>query len=320
MSGAHGHDHGHGHHHAHDHARGNLTQRAAIASVSMALFLLGLKIWATAETGSVAMMGSLADTGLDIIASLVTLFSVRLAAQPADLEHRYGHGKAEALAALFQAGIITVSAIAIGWRGIDRIGDNVAPAHPELGIGVSLVAIVTTLALITYQRYVVGKTGSIAIHADHVHYSSDLLLNGSVIVALILDNYFGLRWADPAFGIAIALWLLAQVRGISRHALDQLMDKEWPAEKRDRFLAVVRSHPELHNIHDVRTRSSGARDFVQLHVWVSPSMTVAEAHTIMDAMEERLMAEFPGTEVMIHPEPDGYTQGHSHAHEMPEAV
>ncbi len=314
MSGGHSHSHDH----SHDVARGNLTQRAALASVTMALFLLGLKIWATAETGSVAMMGSLADTGLDIIASLVTLFSVRLAAQPADLEHRYGHGKAEALAALFQAGIITVSAIAIGWRGIARIGVDTAPGHPELGIGVSVVAMVTTLALITYQRYVVGKTGSVAIHADHVHYSSDLLLNGSVIAALILDNWFGLRWADPVFGIGIALWLLLQVRGILGHSLDQLMDKEWPMEKRERFLAVARAHPELNNIHDVRTRSSGARDFVQLHVWVDPAMTIADAHRIMDDVEARLMEDFPGTEVMIHPEPNGYTQGHEHAHEMPD--
>ena len=284
----------------------------------MALFLLGLKIWATAETGSVAMMGSLADTGLDILASLVTLFSVRLAAQPADLEHRYGHGKAEALAALFQAGLITVSALAIGWRGAERFGQDVEPAHPELGIGVSLVAIAATLMLITYQRYVIAKTGSVAIHADHVHYSSDLLLNGSVIVAILLNNYLGLRWADPAFGIGIALWLIMQVKGISGNALDQLMDKEWPLEKRERFLAAVRSHPELRNIHDVRTRSSGARDFAQLHVWVDPKMTIADAHAIMDEMENQLMAEFPGTEVMIHPEPDGHIDGHSHDHERPE--
>lgn len=322
MSGmhAHGHDHGHdqSHHDAHDQARGKLTQRAAMASVAMALFLLGLKIWATAETGSVAMLGSLADTGLDILASLVTLFSVRLAAQPADLDHRYGHGKAEALAALFQAGLISVSAIAIGWRGIERLGNNAATAHPELGIGVSLVAIAATFALITYQRFVISKTGSVAIHADHVHYSSDLLLNASVIIALLLDTFLGLRWADPAFGIGIALWLILQVKGISRSALDQLMDKEWPLEKRERFLTAVRSHPELHNIHDVRTRSSGARDFVQLHVWVDPAMTIAQAHEIMDEMESQLMAEFPGTEVMIHPEPDGHHAGHAHAHERPE--
>jgi ferrous-iron efflux pump FieF len=235
MSGSHGHDHSH---HAHDHQRSTLTQRAALASVSMATFLLGLKIWAAWSTASVAMLGSLADTGLDIIASLVTLFSVRLAAQPADHEHRYGHGKAEALAALFQGGIITASAIAIAWRGISRIGDTEAPSNPELGIAVSVVAMALTLVLITYQRFVVKRTGSLAIQADHVHYSSDLLLNGSVIIALVLDSYLGIRQADPVFGVAIALWLLWQVREIAGHAVHQLMDREWRSLARTRCCAT----------------------------------------------------------------------------------
>jgi ferrous-iron efflux pump FieF len=304
---ANGHSHSHGHSHAHHASRGNLTQKAAIASVSMALFLLGLKIWAAWETGSVSMLGSLADTGLDIIASLVTLFSVRLAAQPADRDHRFGHGKAEALAALFQTAIITVSAIAIGWRGISRYGAAVRPEHPTLGIAVSVVAIVTTFALITYQRYVVKKTGSVAIHADHVHYSSDLLLNASVIAALVLDSMLHVRGADPLFGVAIAGWLLWHAREVASTAIDQLMDKEWPPEKRDRFIAMAQSHPELKGIHDVRTRTSGAHDFVQFHVWVDPNMTVLQAHRVMDEVEAQLMAEFPGTEVLIHPDPEGHS-------------
>ena len=301
MSGDHRHDHS-----AHNHQRGSLTQRAAMASVTMALFLLGLKIWAAAETGSVSMLGSLADTGLDIMASLVTLYSVRLAAQPADDQHSFGHGKAEALAALFQTGIITASAIAIGWRGVSSIGDSAAPSHPELGIGVSVIAIITTLALITYQRMVVRKTGSIAIHADHVHYSSDLLLNGAVIAALVLDSLLHVRGADPVFGVGIALWLIWHARAVAITAIDQLMDKEWPEEKRARFLAVAGSHPELTGIHDVRTRSSGAHDFVQFHVWVDPTLTLRVVHDAMDELEEKLMAEFPGTEVIIHPEPEGH--------------
>jgi ferrous-iron efflux pump FieF len=303
-----GHSHAeHKHHnHAHHSARSNLTTRAALASVTTALFLLGLKAWAAAETGSVAMLGSLADTGLDIVASLVTLYSVRLAAQPADHEHRFGHGKAEALAALFQTGIIIASAIAIGWRGISRFGNDVPPEHPELGIGVSVVAILATLVLITYQRSVVKRTGSVAIHADHVHYSSDLMLNASVIAALVLDTILGVRGADPLFGVAIAAWLIWHAREVASSAIDQLMDKEWPMEKRERFLAMAREHPELKGIHDMRTRTSGAHDFVQFHVWVDPAMTVLEAHRVMDEVEAKLMAEFPGTEVLIHPDPEGH--------------
>lgn len=302
---------------AHNNARGSLTQRAALASVSTALLLLGLKAWAAIETGSVAMLGSLADTGLDIIASLITLYSVRLAAQPADLDHRYGHGKAEALAALFQTGVITASAIAIGWRAISQFGNDIAPTAPELGIAVSLIAIVLTFALIRYQRLVVKKTGSVAIQADHVHYVSDLMLNAAVIAALILDSMLHVRGADPLFGVAIAAWLIWHARGVAMTAIDQLMDKEWPEAKRARFLAVAQGHPALKNIHDMRTRTSGAHDFVQFHVWVDPTMTLAQAHLVMDEIEDRLMAEFPGTEVMIHPEPDGHTQGHDQPHQHP---
>jgi ferrous-iron efflux pump FieF len=293
----------HNHHHE---AHGNLTAKAALASVSMALFLLALKIYAAAETGSVALLGSLADTGFDVLASLLTLFSVRYAAMPADDDHRFGHGKAEALSALMQVVLITVSAILIGWRAIVRLGSGETTAHPEYGIGVSLIAIVATLGLLAYQRYVVKKTGSVAIHADHVHYQSDLLLNSAVIVAIVLDTMLQVRGADPLFGIGIALWLLWGASKAARMALDQLLDREWPEEKRQKFLAVAMRHPQLKGIHDMRTRSSGVHDFCQFHVWVDPGMTVLEAHRIMDEIEAELMREFPGVEVLIHPDPEGH--------------
>jgi ferrous-iron efflux pump FieF len=295
-------------------ARAKLTQQAAIASLSMAFFLLGLKFWAAWQTGSVSMLGSLADTSLDLIASMVTLFSVRLAAQPADDDHAYGHGKAEALAALFQTGIISASALAIGWRGLSLIGTDNRPENPELGIGVSIAAMIATLALVSFQRSVVRKTGSVAIHADRVHYASDLVLNASVIAALILDSMLHVHGADPLFGIGIALWLLWHAKEVAVRAVDQLMDKEWPEEKRLRFLAVAQGHPELKGIHDLRTRSSGTHEFVQFHVWVDPGMTVREAHRVMDEIEARLMTEFPGTEILIHPDPEGHSdpeRGHS---------
>ncbi len=304
----------HNHHH---HAHGDLTTRAAIAGVSMALFLLALKIFAAAETGSVALLGSLADTGFDVLASLLTLFSVRYAARPADDDHRFGHGKAEALSALMQVVLITVSAILIGWRAVVRLGSGESTAHPEYGIGVSVIAIVATLALLAYQRQVVKKTGSVAIHADHVHYQSDLLLNIAVIVAIVLESFLNLRGADPVFGIGIALWLLWGASRAVRLALDQLLDREWPQEKRDRFLAVAARHPELKGIHDVRTRSSGMHDFVQFHVWFDPAKTLGEVHAVMDEVEAELEREFPGVEVMIHPEPENHTHGHHHEHEKP---
>ncbi len=286
--------------------RGKLTARAAAASITMAVSLLGLKVWAAIATGSVSVLGSLADTGLDVLASLITFYAVRLAAEPADDQHGFGHGKAEAIAALFQTFLIITSAIGIGWRGISRIGSGHEPQAPELGIIVSVIAIVGTLALVAYQRHIVKQTGSIAIAADRAHYTSDLLLNGSVIAALVLDSILDVRGADPVFGVAIAAWLAWSAFQVARTSIDQLMDKEWPEEKRLRFLALADSHPELRGIHDLRTRTSGTSDFVQFHVWVDPAMTVSEAHRVMDEIEAKLMAEFPGTEVIIHPDPDGH--------------
>ena len=283
----------------------------------MALFLLALKIFAAAETGSVALLGSLADTAFDVLASLLTLFSVRYAARPADDDHRFGHGKAEALSALAQVVLIIVSASLIGWRAVVRLGSGETTSHPEYGIGVSLISIVATLALLAYQRQVVRKTGSVAIHADHVHYQSDLLLNVAVIAAIALEVFGGLRGADPVFGIGIAFWLLFGASQSAKMALAQLLDHEWPVEKRDRFLAVANRHPEMSTIHDVRTRSSGMHDFVQFHVWLDPDKTLGEVHRIMDEVEAELEREFPGVEVLIHPEPDNHTHGHHHEHEKP---
>lgn len=284
---------------------GSLATRAALASVATALFLLLLKAYAAWATGSVAMLGSLADTCLDLLASLITLYGVRIAAAPADFDHRFGHGKAEALAALAQVGIIAFSALGIGWRAVDRLLGGEETANAEYGIAVSILAILATLGLLAYQRRVIARTRSVAIETDHVHYQSDLLLNLAVIAALVLDQYLGLTGADPVFGILIALWLLRGAWRASSRAVDQLMDREWPEEKRRRFVEVAARHPALKGLHDLRTRTSGAHDFVQFHVWVDPEMSVAEAHRVMDEVEQKLEAEFPGVEILIHIDPEG---------------
>ena len=286
--------------------RARLTQRAALASIAMAVILVSLKTWASWETGSVAMLGSLADSALDLIASLVTLVGVRFAALPADDDHRFGHGKAEALAALAQVILITISALGIAWRAIARLQSGAPTEGLETGIGVSAFAIAATFALLAYQRHVIRKTGSIAIRTDNVHYKSDLLLNLSVIAALFLDQALGWRAADPVFGIGIALWLMWGAWRAASHSIDQLMDKEWPQEEREAFLNAARDYPELDGLHDLRTRHAGTHRFVQFHVWVPADWTVREAHDRMDAAEEALQSRFPGTEFLIHLDPEGH--------------
>lgn len=287
--------------------RSRLTARAALASTAMALTLISMKTWAAIHTSSMAMLGSLADSGLDLVASLIVLLAVRIAAQPADHEHRFGHGKAEALAALMQVVLISLSAIFIAFRSVERLLSGAQTTDAELGIVVSLVAMGLTAVLIAYQRHVVRRTGSLAIGTDRLHYSSDLLLNGSVIGALALDQFAGLRGADAVFGLLIALWLLWGAWSASSHALHQLMDREWPDELRERFLAATKEYPELAGLHDLRTRSSGTHYFAQFHVWVPADWTVKEAHDRLDRVEEELQQRFPDTEILIHIDPEGQT-------------
>ena len=285
--------------------RSKHSTRAALASVTLALGLLVAKSWAAYATDSTAMLGSLADTALDVIASITTLVGVRIAAAPADHDHRFGHGKAEALVALAQVTLIAVSAIGIGWRAVDRLINGGETAALELGVGVSLLAIAATFVLLWYQRLVIARTGSVAIKTDNVHYKSDLFLNGSVIVALILDQRFHLRGADAVFGIGIAMWLIWGAWRASNDAIHQLMDREWPEEERQEFLDAAAEYDELRGLHDLRTRTSGNVRFVQFHVWVPAEWTVQQAHDRLDIVEEELQQRFPGTEILIHVDPEG---------------
>ena len=284
---------------------GKLNRSAAYASISVAALLVGLKGWAALTSGSTAMLGSLADTLLDLVASLATLLGVWVAAQPADDNHRFGHGKAEALAAMFQVVLISISALTLAGRAVSQLLAGARPASAGDGILVSSVAIVATLALLGWQRRVIQRTGSIAIATDHLHYKSDLLLNLAVIAALALDSYAGIGGADALFGLGIALWLGWGAWRASQQAIEQLMDHEWPDERKARFLEVVARHPEMKGLHDLRTRTSGNHDFVQFHMAVDPDMTVRQVHVVMDEVEAKLLSEFPGIEILIHPDPEG---------------
>ena len=286
--------------------RARLARSAAFASITVAVILVALKSWASWRTGSTAMLGSLADSALDLIASIATLTGVWIASMPADEDHRFGHGKAEALAAIFQVMLIALSAFGIATRAVMQLSGQVETAAAEEGIAVSLIAIVLTFALLAWQRYVMNRTRSLAIQTDHLHYKSDLLLNLAVIAALALDQFAGLGIADPLFGLAIAAWLAwGAWRGAS-DAVDDLMDREWPEDKRLAFVEAAARHPELTNLHDLRTRTSGHRDFAQFHVDLPPIMTVEEAHDIIERVEADLCQRFPGLELLIHIDPEGH--------------
>ena len=197
----------------------NHDRSAALASTTIAALLVGLKGWAAWTTGSTAMLGSLADTALDLISSVATLVGVWVAGQPADRQHRFGHGKAEALSAMFQVVLISISALALGVHAVQQIVAHERTASAGDGILVSALAIVATLGLLAWQRHVIARTRSVAIATDHLHYKADLLVNIAVIVALVLEQHLNVTHADPVFGLGIALWLAWGAWSASQEAI-----------------------------------------------------------------------------------------------------
>ncbi len=285
--------------------RARLVRAATYASTSVALVLVLSKLVAWLLTGSVSLLSSLVDSSLDLLASAVTWLAVRHAMNPADREHRFGHGKAEALSALAQAGFILASTIGLIFAGIERLMMPHPIVREEIGIAVSLLSIVATAGLALFQRHVVRRTGSVAISADALHYRSDLLVNIAVVVVLLVTTRFGVVWLDGAAAIAIALYLLLGVRAITGQALDVLMDRELPGADRRRIEAIARAHPAARDLHGLRTRSSGATRFIELHVAFDPDLPLAVAHRHGDEIEAAIKTAFPDAEVLLHHDPHG---------------
>lgn len=282
---------------------------ATYASVAVAIVLIIIKTMAYLLTGSVAILSSLIDSFLDFLASGINLFAVRHSLVPADHDHRYGHGKAEAIAGLAQSAFIVGSALFLIFEAINRFSHQQVLENGMVGIGVMLITIALTGLLVKFQRYVVKKTGSIAITADSLHYAGDLLLNLSVIVALILSIYLDWQIADPIFALMIALYILRSAWVIGKQSLAQLMDQELPDEVREEIKAIALKHPEVLNLHELRTRSSGRQYFFQLHLEMDGELKLKEAHQIANAVEIEICKAFPNAEVIIHEDMEGLHEG-----------
>ena len=282
-----------------------LMRRATGFAVAAAALMIAAKLGAWLATDSVSLLSALADSVMDVLASLVNLFAVRQALQPADREHRFGHGKAEPLAGLGQALFITASAIFLIVEAVGRIMEPEPIARAPVGIGVMGFAILVTAALVTYQRRVVRLTGSTAIKADSLHYASDILVDIGVILALVLAMTLGWGLADPIIALAIAGVILHAAFRVGRAAVEQLMDREFPDAERERIRRIVLEHPDVRDCHDLRTRRSGIDSFIQVHVEMDRSLTLMRAHEISDAVEARIREAFPHAEVLIHADPDG---------------
>jgi ferrous-iron efflux pump FieF len=280
-------------------------RRAAIASVSVSLFLVGIKTFVYFASHSVAMLASLADSALDLFTSWLNLVAIRQALIPADAEHRFGHGKAEPLAGLAQGAFISASALFLVIQAVNRI---IAPEpidHSLEALIVMCVAIACAIGLILYERRVVAKTGSVAVEADQTHYLGDLVTNVGVVLALVLSSQLGWTLADPLIAIAVAGIMLYTAIGVGRTSFNQLMDRELPDEERARICRIALSHTAVKNVHDLKTRMAGLSTFIQLHLALDPQMRLVDAHTVSDAVETALLKVYPGAEVIIHQDPAG---------------
>ncbi|CAA7624996.1 Cation-efflux pump FieF [Candidatus Terasakiella magnetica] len=293
-----------------DHSAARLMRWATYASTFTAALLIAVKLTAWVMTDSVALLSTLIDSTLDLGASVLNLMAVRHALTPADREHRFGHGKAEALAGLGQAAFILGSGALLLVEAMGRLIHPQAVARSEVGIGVLIFAIVATAILVRFQRHVVSRTGSLAISADSLHYAGDVALNGSVIVSLLLSRWLEIDWIDPLFAIAIGGWLLFNAWQVARGSLDSLMDHELPDAERNRIRDIARSHPQVRNLHDLRTRTAGHQGFVQFHLELDGTLLLMDAHRIADEVEQAILTEFPRFEVIIHEDPVGIRESH----------
>ena len=279
------------------------TRSVTRLSVGVAVVLILLKAFALGASGSVSLLASLADSSLDLIASLATFFAVRWAAAPPDEAHRFGHGKGEALAALVQAGLVFASAAFIGWEAVQRMFNPRPVTAGHWGVAVVLISIALTGWLVWRQGKAVKATGSVAVEADRAHYAADLAANAVVLIGVISGAWLSAPGLDAAAGLVVAVWLFWGAAGVLRGAADQLLDRATPDADRVEITAAMLADPRITGVHRLRTRMAGSVMTIQMHVDMDPALTLGEAHAILVEAENRLMARWPGADILIHPDP-----------------
>ena len=290
-----------------------LTRRITVASVATAAVLVAIKSAVWLASGSVALMASMADSGLDLVASLVTFFAVRYAAAPPDAEHRFGHGKAEAFASLVQAGLVFASAALIGQEAIRHLISPGRVDQEGWAIAVMLVSVILTFALITAQSRVLKATASVAVSGDRAHYAADLASNFVALIGIGAVWLFDLKSLDAVAGLAVAAILLWGAVKVFREASDQLMDRELPDADRARIVQLMTADPRVIDIHQLRTRASGPIIHMQMHADLDPELSLEVAHAVVVAAEKRLLEAFPSADIIIHADPRGRAEPHGGA-------
>lgn len=281
-----------------------LMHLASYASVAVASILLVAKLLTWWKTDSLAMLSSFTDSVFDVLMSVVNMLAVRYALKPADEDHRFGHTSIEDIAGLAQCAFIFAGMAMIVLQSIERLANpHIVLSNPELGIGVSLLGMVLTTGLVLFQTYVTRRTKSLVIAADRMHYVGDILFNLGVLAAFVLSSFAGLPWADAAIAIVIALVVLRSTWPLGVRAFNNLMDREMPEDEKQTILTLIAGIPDIKGYHNLKTRYSGAKAFVQMHVDLDASLNFRESHAIVDKLEKAIMAAFPEADVIVHPDP-----------------
>lgn len=279
------------------------VKASSIVTMVMVSLMIATKAWAWLASGSASMLGSLTDSLMDITATLMSFLVLSYALRPADDDHRFGHGKAEALAGLGQAAFIAGSGCLLMFHGIERLINPVELSHSLLGVWVSIFAIACTLIIVYVQNKVVKHTESIAIKADSVHYKGDLILNAAVLLAILLA-YYGVLYADPLFAIGVAGYLLYNSWDIATESASHLMDKELPDEEKQSIFEIARNHNDVYGVHGIRTRQGGKVKFIQLHLELDDNLPLIRAHKVADEVELMITQQFESeVDILIHLDP-----------------
>lgn len=290
-----------------------LTRRVTRLSVATATGLTVIKALAWTASGSVAMLGSLADSSLDLLASLATFFAIRYAVAPPDADHRYGHGKAEAFASLLQGGLVFASAALVGREAFERLSHPAPLTNGGWAVAVMAVSITFTGLLIANQSRVLSRTNSVAIAGDRTHYVVDMASNLVALAGIAVSAFLHNAAADALAGLAVVAWLVWGAVSVFRSASLELMDHELAGESRRRIVALMTEDPKVRDVHQLRTRASGPYVHIQMHADLDPALSLVEAHGVMVAAEKRLLAVYPAADILIHPDPRGLAEPHGGA-------
>ncbi len=299
------------HDHHHDHLGlepGQRVRGTALLAIGVAAVMIVMKGFAWMATGSASMLGAFLDSLMDMSLSVMNFFAIRHAQTPADAEHRFGHGKAEALAALVQGAMLSLAALFLLYEAGEAFLNPRILTETDIGIGVILISIVLTVGLVQVQKRTAKATNSVAIEADSAHYEGDIYINIGVLAALVLSGLMDMPYADPAIAVLVALVLANSARQIFTSAGNQLMDRELDDATREEIKRLILAHPQVRGLHDLRTRQAGLSRFVQCHIELDGKMTLDVAHQVSDAVEESVMAKFPDMEVLIHQDPMGHEE------------